>query len=228
MQANKAEISYKNALYEQLAIIGKCLSTRGRLEIMNLLAQSPKTVDELAKLSQMTVANTSRHLQVLKKAHLVKSEKSKNFVIYELASPKVEQMFYLLRDVGEEELPKMKAIKSNFASREGVHPLSLRQAKTKAQNPQTHVIDLRNANEFQHGHLPGAINIPVSDLEKNIAQFSRDDQIILYCRGHLCGLANQATHLLRQNGYKAYCLNETYVDWQRASLSKASNSIDKK
>lgn len=226
MKASKAEITYKNDLYEQLALIGKSLSTKGRLEIMNLLAQSPKTVAELARLTQMSVANTSRHLQVLKGAHLVKNEKRKNFIIYELASHKVAQMFYLLRDVGEEELPAMKAIKNDFAQQEGVHPLTLQQARSKARDPQTHVIDLRDVDEFQHGHLPGAINLPVSDLEKNIGQFSRDDPLILYCRGHLCGLADQAAHFLRQKGFKAYSLNETYGEWQR--FSSSSKIIDKK
>lgn len=220
MKASKEEIAYKNALYQQLAVIGKSLSTEGRLEIMNLLAQSPKTVDELAKLSQMSVANTSRHLQVLKKAHLVKREKNKNFVIYELASKKVEQIFYLLRDVAEEQLPEIKAIKSDFARQERMQPLSLAQAKAKAQDPQTHVIDLRNANEFKQGHLPGAINVPVAELEKSINQFSRDDELILYCRGHLCGFANQAAHYLRQKGFNAFCLDETYGDWKRAQPIK--------
>lgn len=216
MKIAKEGIAYTNALYEQLALIGKGLSTPGRLQIMNLLAQSPKTVDELAKLSQMSIANTSRHLQVLKNAHLVKSKKQKTFVIYELASKKVEQMFYLFRDVGEEQLPAMKSIKKDFARQEDVQPLTLEEAQAKINDPQTHIIDLRNPDEFKQGHLPGAINIPVAKLEENINYFSPDDQLILYCRGHLCSFANQATHYLRQKGFKAYSLNETYVDWQHA------------
>lgn len=216
MQASKEGIAYKNSLYQQLAIIGKSLSASRRLEIMDLLAQGPKTVDKLAKISGMSVANTSRHLQVLLKANLVKNKKEKNFVIYALASKEVQDMFYLLRNVGEAQLPRMKSLREDFLHEEKVKPISLDQARKMVYDPQTHIIDLRDPDEFAQGHLPGAINVPVSQLEKTLNQFSSDDRLILYCRGHLCSYADEATHYLRKKGIEAYSLHETYNDWHYA------------
>lgn len=219
---NETANEYKTDLYTELSKIGKSLSSDRRLEILDLLSQSPKTVESLSKQSGMTVANTSRHLKNLREANLVRNKKQGNFVIYQLASPQVEQLFYLLRDVGENQLVGMKQLQSQFALERKVQTLDLPAAMKLITRDDVQLLDVRPQEEFAAGHIKGAINIPADELKKALKQLDPAKDIIVYCRGHLCALTNQAAHLLNKSGYHAYSLNESYYDW-REFVSEQAN-----
>ncbi|KRK90749.1 ArsR/SmtB family transcription factor [Companilactobacillus futsaii] len=211
---NQAANEYKDNLYSELSKIGKGLSSDRRLEILDLLSQSPKTVESLARQSGMSIANTSRHLKTLRDANLVSSTKNGNFVVYKLATKQVEQLFYLLRDVGENQLLAMKQIRQSFDISEQVKTLDLSTAVKLLSRDDVQLLDVRPKDEFQAGHIKGAINIPIDQLSNQAEKIDPQKDIIVYCRGHLCALTNQATRLLNEQGRNAYSLNESYYDWR--------------
>lgn len=215
MSAIDVANDYKNKLYAELSKIGKGVSSDKRLEILDLLSQSPKSVDLLASQSGMSVANTSRHLKVLRDAHLVSCSKDRNFVVYSLASEEVEQLFYLLRDVGEQQLSAMRIIQQNLATEESVRSLDLSTATKLLDRDDVELLDVRPIEEFSAGHIPGAINIPMDELADKIDSLDVNKDVIVYCRGHLCALTNQAARLLNEHGHNAYSLNESYFDWRQ-------------
>ena len=221
MDPNQTADSYKTSLYAELAKIGKSLSSDRRLEVLDLLAQSPKTVEGLARQTGMSVANTSRHLQTLREANLVARQKQGNYVVYALASSQVEHLFYLLRDVGETQLLAMRQIQRNFDAQEQVQTLDLSAATKLLTREDVQLLDVRPAEEYQAGHIPGAINVPVDELARRVAELVPDKDIIVYCRGHLCALTNQATRLLNEHGRHAYSLNESYYDWRQFVAQQA-------
>lgn len=211
---NQAADEYKNSLYSELSKIGKGLSSDKRLEILDLLSQSPKTVESLARQSGMSIANTSRHLKTLRDANLVINIKKGNFVVYQLASKQVEQLFYILRDVGESQLLAMKQIQQSFDITEQVKTLDLSTAIKLLSRDDVQLLDVRPEDEFQAGHIKGAINIPMDQLSEQVEKIDPKKDVIVYCRGHLCALTNQATRLLNEQGRHAYSLNESYYDWR--------------
>ncbi|WP_300557991.1 metalloregulator ArsR/SmtB family transcription factor [Companilactobacillus sp.] len=208
-------MNYKDSLYSELAKIGKSLSSDRRLEIMDLLTQGPKTVESIANNTGLSIANTSRHLQILREGNLVKRTKDKNYVVYALASSKIIELVYLLRDVGEDQLSAIKQIQDDYNESENVYTLTLEQAFEKMQNQNVELLDVRPKDEYDAGHIDRAKNIPIDDLESEVKRIPKDKDIIVYCRGHLCAYTNQATHILNQSGRKAYSLNESYYDWKK-------------
>ncbi|MEY8735793.1 ArsR/SmtB family transcription factor [Lactobacillus sp. AN1001] len=206
MKPSEAQ-EYKKNLYAELAKIGKCLSSDRRLELLELLTQCEKTVEKLAAETQMTVANTSRHLQILFKASLVKRRKEGNFVVYSLASAKVAELASSLKQVGLEQLERMQA---DLAKKTGSLTITLEQAK---QQKLALFLDVRPNDEYQAGHIEGAVNIPFEQLEQHLSFLPLDREIIVYCRGNACTYADLATGLLHDKGYQAYSLNHSYYDW---------------
>lgn len=213
-------VNYKDSLYSELAKIGKSLSSDRRLEIMDLLTQGPKTVEAISNATGLSIANTSRHLQVLREGNLVKRTKNKNFVVYALATDNVANMFYQLRDVGEEQLSSIKQIQSDYNQAEDVYTLTLEQAYDKLKKQDIELLDVRPADEYEAGHITNAQNIPIDELEDTLAKVPEDKEIIVYCRGHLCAYTNKATRFLNDHGRKAYSLNESYYDWQKFLQTK--------
>ncbi|WP_225422990.1 ArsR/SmtB family transcription factor [Companilactobacillus jidongensis] len=211
---NETAIDYKNSLYSELSKIGKSLSSEKRLEIMDLLAQGPKTVEGLATESGMSIANTSRHLQVLREGNLVSRHKEGKFVFYTLASNKVMELFYLLRDVGKEQLSEINRIQNDFNDKEQITSLTLEEAMKKMRQGNTVLLDVRPKEEYDNGHMDQAKNIPIDELQEKVDSISTDKSIIVYCRGQLCAYANMATKILNEQGRKAYSLNESYYDWK--------------
>lgn len=205
-------VEYTNQLYRELARLGKGLASDRRLEILNLLTQSPKSVEMIAKETGTSVANTSRHLQILKNSHLVKTAKDGNRVIYRLGSAKIVQLVQLLISVGEDELSEMQTIEREFDHVEGVKTVTLDKAIDEQKD--SLLLDVRPSDEYDAGHIKGAINIPLDQLESNLDQLPRQRQIIVYCRGRLCAYSNQATRYLNEQGFNAWSLNNTYQEWQ--------------
>lgn len=205
-------VEYTNQLYRELARLGKGLASDRRLEILNLLTQSPKSVEMIAKETGTSVANTSRHLQILKNSHLVKTAKDGNRVIYRLGSTKIVQLIQLLISVGEDELSEMQIIEREFDHVEGVKTVTLDKAIDEQKD--SLLLDVRPSDEYDAGHIKGAINIPLDQLESNLDQLPRQRQIIVYCRGRLCAYSNQAARYLNEQGFNARSLNNTYQEWQ--------------
>ena len=208
--------NYKNSLYSGLSKIGKCLSSEKRIEILDLLVQGAKTVESISNETGMSIANTSRHLQVLKDGNLVVSEKNGNYVIYEVANTQIIDLVYLLIGVGEQQLGDIQRIHSEFNdSCMKIRPITLKQAYEMVKNTETLIIDLRPEDEFNSSYIENAINIPMKNLEESMKKLPKNKEIIVYCRGRNCAYANLASKLLNDNGFHAYSLNQSYYDWQK-------------
>lgn len=207
---------YKNNLYNGLSKIGKCLSSEKRIEILDLLVQGPKTVENISNETGMTIANTSKHLQTLKDGRLVSCEKKGNFVEYKISNTQIIDLVYLLRDVGERQLEDIKKIHMEFEECcNNTKTLSLEKAYEMVKKDEILIIDLRPEDEFNSNHIEKSINIPMKTLEDRINEIPKNKEIILYCRGRNCGSANLASKYLNERGFKAYSLNQSYYDWEK-------------
>lgn len=208
--------NYKNSLYKELATIGKGLGSDKRLELLDLLSQGPKKVENLVEETGMSFANTSRHLQILKDAKLVINNKIGNYVVYNLASSKIADLVSLLREVGEEQLYEVKKIQESFdKSSNFLYTLSLEEAYKKLQSKEILLLDIRPKDEYEAGHIKSAKNIPLSDLDRDMSELPRDSEIIIYCRGRLCAYANLASSFMNEKGYHTYSLNNSFRDWEK-------------
>lgn len=213
---NEIADQYKNSLFNELSTIGKCLSSEKRLEILILLTHGSKNVENIAQTTGMSIANTSRHLKILREGRLVSTEKDGNYVVYTLATPKVAELVYMLRDVGEEQLSEMQKIQQDFdESHSKIYTLDLEEAYMKMENEEIILVDLRPEDEYHSGHMDNAQNIPINVLEERLDELPKNSEIIVYCRGHLCAYANLATDYLNNRGYKTYSLNQSYYDWKK-------------
>ena len=210
---NQQALEYKNKLYKELSRIGKGLSSDKRLAILDLLSQSPKSVERIAQETGISVANTSRHLQILKDSRLVKAVQDGNHVIYQLGSPKIQALVALLISVGEQELSEIGALHAEAERPKDVKPIGLAEAIGEAQ--QDLILDVRPADEYAAGHIDTAINIPVDELSANMSRLPKKKTIIVYCRGRLCPYANLATQLLNQHGFRARSLNYSFYDLKK-------------
>lgn len=210
---NKEVIAYRDSLYKELSRIGKSLGSDRRLEILDLLMQSPKSVEEISKEIGISIANTSRHLQVLRDSHLVKTERNGNRIIYRLSSPLIMELIHLLTDIGEGVLSEMKVIQTEAASQ--VKSVSLEQAEKDYKKGV--LLDVRPKDEYEAGHIKSAINIPMSELEDRLADLPKNKPIIVYCRGRLCGNSNLAAKILNKHGFNAFSSNFSYFDWMRST-----------
>ena len=210
---------FKNAVYEQLAQIGKSVSAGPRLEILDLLCQGPRTVEALARQAGQSVANTSHHLQVLRRARLVEAEKDGIHVTYSLAGEEVCSFFIALRRLAESRLLEIERVTEQYLKGKGVMEAVDRDALVKrARKGEVIVLDVRPPEEFQAGHIPGAISVPLAELERKLTELPRDREIVAYCRGPYCVLAVEAVEMLRKNGFMATRLSEGVPDWRELGL----------
>ncbi len=204
---------FKDAIFEQFARIGKAISSPKRLEILDILCQGARTVELLAKETQMTVANASQHLQALRTARLVDAEKVGQFVSYRLADQAVGEFLRSMRLLAESRLAEVEQIKRQFLEgREGMEPVDREALLARVKEGAVTVLDVRPAEEFQAGHIPGAISIPLKELKSRLKDLARDQEIVAYCRGPYCVLAVQAVEMLRAKGFPAVRLEEDVQD----------------
>ena len=213
---------FKDAIYEQFARIGKAVSSPKRLELLDLLCQGERTVEVLAKETGLTVANASQHLQVLRAARLVEAEKEGLFVTYRLADQAVCEFFRAMRVLAESSLAEVEQIKRRFLEgREGMEPVDRDALLKRAREGAVAVLDVRPVEEYRAGHIPGAISIPLKDLQRHLSELPRDQEIVAYCRGPYCVLAVQAVEMLRAKGFNAVRLEEGIQDWRAMGFSVA-------
>ena len=205
--------TFKDAIYEQFARIGKAVSSPKRLELLDLLCQGPRTVEVLAKESGLSVANTSQHLQLLRAARLVEAEKEGLFVNYRLADQTVCEFFRTMRVLAESRLAEVEQIKRRFLEgREGMEPVDGQALLELVAKGEVTVLDVRPVEEYNAGHIPGAISIPLKELQLRLMDLPRDQEIVAYCRGPYCVLSIQAVEMLRAKGFQALRLEEGIQD----------------
>lgn len=209
----------KRELFQQLARIGTALSSGTRLEFLELLAQGERTVDQLATMTGVSVANTSQHLQKLRQAGLVLGRKEGQYVFYRLASDEVVGLLETLGKVGEVHLAEIERIvRIYFAAKDDMEPVPAKELLDRARKGLVTVLDVRPPEEFSAGHLPGAVNIPIHELEKRLSELPKRKEVVAYCRGPYCLMSYDAVQLLRRKGLKARRLQAGLPEWRRAGL----------
>lgn len=204
---------FKDSIYEQFSRIGKAVSSPKRLELLDILCQGERTVEALAKETDLSVANASQHLQVLRAARLVETEKMGLYVSYRLADQMVCEFFLSMRVLAEKRLAEVEQIKRRFLEgREGMEPVDRDELLKRVREGAVTVIDVRPSEEFQAGHIPGAISIPLQELKRRLSKLPRDQEVVAYCRGPYCVLAVEAVEILRAKGFNAIRLEEGIQD----------------
>jgi rhodanese-related sulfurtransferase/DNA-binding transcriptional ArsR family regulator len=210
---------FKNAIYGQLALIGKAVSNPRRLELLDLLAQAPRTVEALAKETGQTVANASQHLKVLRAARLVESEKKGLYVTYRLAEAKVPDFCRSLRLLGESRLAEIdRVVQLYVKDRARMEPVDRKELVERVSRGEAVVLDVRPAEEYAAGHIAGAISIPLRELESRLRELPADREIVAYCRGPYCLFAVEAVERLLAHGYRASRLEDSVLDWGARGL----------
>ena len=209
----------KESLFEQYARIGKVLASAQRLEILDLLAQGEKAVETIAQHAQLSVANASRHLQVLKSARLVEVRKDGKYSYYKLADKSVYHFGRALRELAELRLPEVSQIIAEyFTTSDAFNAVDRAQLMDMAQRGEVLVLDVRPADEYAAGHIPGAVSIPLDELRQRLDSLPQGVRIVAYCRGPYCVLASVALEVLRSSGRDASRLAFGLPEWRESGL----------
>ncbi len=212
----------KAALFEALAVTGKALSSGKRLELLDLLAQSERTVDALAKAAGLGLTTASSHLQTLKQAGLVATRRDGVRIYYRLAGDDVAALYALLRNVAEAHQAAVPAARDAYLGSDGASEVSREEVRARIEAEGVVVLDVRPAEEFLAGHIPGAISLPVAQLADRIGELPDDTEIVVYCRGAYCVLAYDAVRLLTEHGRRALRLSDGMLEWRLAELPVAA------
>ena len=214
---------FKDALYFQFARIGHALSSPKRIELLDLLSQGEKTVETLAEDANTPVKNTSAHLRVLRQARLVETRKDGTYVFYRLADEHVEGFLRAFQALSQQRLAEVEHVTNLFLHRhDELQPVTLAELRRRLRNGEATVIDVRPRSEYEAGHLPGAVSVPVAELKKRMKEFAKAREIIAYCRGPYCVYSLDAVTLLRKNGYRARRAEGGLPEWRLAGLPVAS------
>lgn len=209
----------KSRLFEQLARVGTALGSAGRLQLLEFLAQGERSVDALAAMSGLSVANCSKHLQTLRQAGLVVARKEGLRVYYSIAGDDVIALYSALQHVAENRVAEVeRLLRTWLAHRDQLEPVARAELIDRAKKGLVTVLDVRPAEEYAAGHLPGAINVPVDQLRGRLAKFPRGKEVVAYCRGPYCLLSFEAVEVLRQRGLKARRLKDGFPEWRAAGL----------
>jgi rhodanese-related sulfurtransferase len=206
----------KDALFEQFARVGKALSSPKRLELIDLLAQGERTVDALARAAALGVTTCSAHLQILRQANLVATRKDGTKVYYQLAGVDVAGLYTRLQAVADAHLPDVGAARSAYLGPADTQPVGRDELLHRVKAGRVTVLDVRPAEEYAAGHLPGAIGIPLDELADRIGELPADVEIVAYCRGAYCVLAHNAVRLLTAYGRQARPLAVGILEWRAA------------
>lgn len=216
----------KNILYEQVARIGRAVSSPKRLELMELLAQGEKSVETLASELSIDIKLTSAHLRALKEARLVISRREGKYIIYRLAGNDVAALWVSLRQVAEEHLLELKlALGQMAADPAKLVAVSREHLLEQARKGEVVVIDVRPRTEFAAAHLPFARSMPVAEIEMRLAELPTDVEIVAYCRGPFCLLSDEAVALLAAKGYRVRKLLDGVSEWLAAGLPVESGEV---
>lgn len=215
----------KQALYEQFAQVAKAFGNPQRLELVEQLAQGPRSVEALAAKLSLPVANVSQHLQAMRRAGLVTSVRDGKFVNYRLADDGVLGAFAAIRSVAEKHSAEVeRVVRGWFDRRDDMEPISREELAARMSDGAVTVIDVRPPDEYALGHLPGAINVPLSELSARSEGFEPGREVIAYCRGPWCVMSFEAVAELRSQGLRARRLQDGMPEWKAAGLSVESGA----
>jgi rhodanese-related sulfurtransferase len=210
---------FKDRLFEQFARIGKALASPKRLEILDLLAQGERAVEEIARETAMPVASASQHLQVLKGARMVESRREGPYAYYQLADEAVFRTWQAVRALGETRLAEIDRVVETFLEdRDALEAVGAAALMERLSDGNVVVLDVRPEEEYRAGHIPGALSVPVDALEAALQALPKDKEIVAYCRGPYCVFSDEAVTLLRSRGYQARRLAEGLPDWRAKGL----------
>jgi rhodanese-related sulfurtransferase/DNA-binding MarR family transcriptional regulator len=217
--------NFKHDLFAQFARTGKALSNGNRLELLEYIAQSERSVDALAKVSGLTVANTSQHLQQLRQAGLVSSRKEGLKVFYTLSGDDVIGLLDALRGVAERHVADVERLVNTYLTvKDELEPLPRQELLERVRDGLVTVLDVRPPEEYAAGHVPGAVNVPLSELERYLKALNPKQEIVAYCRGPHCVLAYDAVASIRKKGLKARRLEDGFPEWKIAGLPVETGS----
>ena len=209
----------KDCLYEQFARIGKAMASPKRLEILDLLAQGERTVEEIAGEAAMPVASASQHLQVLKNARMVESRREGLYAFYRLAGEEVVEAWRAVRELGEERLAEVdRVVEAYLKDRSALEAVDAERLMELLTEGEAVVLDARPEQEYRSGHIAGAVSVPVAELEARLQTLPKDKEIVAYCRGPYCVFSDEAVKLLKARGYRASRLTEGFPEWRSAGL----------
>jgi rhodanese-related sulfurtransferase/predicted transcriptional regulator len=205
----------KQALFEAIAVMGKAFASPVRLELLDLLAQAPRTVEELARVSGQSTANTSQHLQALHAAGLVARSREGTRVRYELAGDEALRLWLTLRETSAGQLAEVERAARDYLGDE-VEAISREELVKRLASGDAVLIDVRPEEEFAAGHIDGARSVPLEELERRLAELPADREVVAYCRGPFCAYAHEAVRTLRESGREARRLEEGWPEWRLA------------
>ncbi len=211
--------AFKDQLFEQFARVGRALANPHRLEIIDLLAQGERSVEDLAREAAMSVANTSRHLQELKAARLVEVRREGHYGYYRLADEGVYGVWRAMRELGEARLAEIDRLVGTYLTdRESLEAVCVKELLRRTREGDVVVLDVRPEEEYRAGHIPGARSVPMERLEAYLEEIPKDREVVAYCRGPYCVFSDEAVKLLEARGYRASRLTEGFPEWRAAGL----------
>ena len=215
-----AQRPFKKQLYQLFSEIASALANPHRLELLDLLVQAPRTVEDLAGETDMSVSNTSHHLQRLKQARLVVGEREGLYVRYRLADPAVARLWLELRAVAAQQNAEVERALDDYRERRHeFEPISAAELRERMAQDEVILLDVRPRVEYEAGHVPEAISIPREELEKQLDSLPKDKTVVAYCRGPYCVIADDALTLIAQHGLAVRRLEEGVAEWQQAGYS---------
>lgn len=215
----------KRLLFDQFALVAKALANGHRLEILELLAQGERCVEDLADRAGLEVANTSQHLQHLRRVGLVVARREGKKIFYEVSDQAAIELVVVLRRVAKRNLAEVeRAISTYFLHLDGLEPVSREELRRKIRARTVTLIDVRPCEEFAAGHIPGAVNIPLKDLARRLRELPKNEEVVAYCRGPFCLMSFEAVDMLRRRGLTARRLEDGYPEWKLEGLPIESSA----
>ncbi|MDP9411206.1 MAG: metalloregulator ArsR/SmtB family transcription factor [Actinomycetota bacterium] len=214
-----AHREFKDRLFEQFARVGKALASPRRLQIVDLLAQGERTVEEIARETDMSVASASQHLQALKAARMVEARREGLYAHYRLADEDVFRTWQAVRALAESRLAEVEGIVETYLEdRDALEAVDAAELMGRLSDGSVIVLDVRPEEEYRAGHIPGALSVPVDALEAALETLPRDREVVAYCRGPYCVFSDEAVAFLRTRGYRARRLRQGLPDWRAAGM----------
>jgi rhodanese-related sulfurtransferase len=207
--------SLKAAIYDQIARVGQATASPSRLELLDLLSQGDRTVEALARQTGQSVATTSHHLQVLRRARLVEARKAGLYVTYRLADPRVGEFVLQLRSLAESRLAEVRQVTRQYLEERGaLEPVDNDELVRRVRAGDVTLIDVRPREEYEAAHIPGAISVPLAELGRRVRELPKRRDIVAYCRGPYCVMALDAVDLLRRKGFRAHRMEQGVPEWR--------------
>ncbi len=221
--------AFKSELFEQFARIGKAMASGSRIELLDLLSQTERTVEQLANLTEMSIANVSQHLQVLRHAQMVEVRREGLYAFYRQADKSVFRLWQAMREVGETRLAEIERVVTTYLKdRASLEPVTVEELEKRLDEGNVVVIDVRPVEEFAAGHIPKALSIPVNELKRRLAELPRTKEIVAYCRGPYCVQSDEAVSLLRRHGFKVRRLEVGLPDWRAGGLPVVTAKLSRR